>query len=192
MKRYHWLTGAVLGAFMSLGWVSTGWSLTAQDVAAHSTLTTITAKVVDVHHHSQKLTLEGPQGNQWMVKVDGKVKNFKNIKKGDEVKVQYYDSIAWEILKKQSGETPSKAVVDVKETAPPGGKPGADEVEVTKINAIVEKIDKANSSVTLKGPEKSITFKVKDAKALEAVKVGDQVAVTHTEAWAVSVEPAAK
>ena len=55
--------------------------------------------------------------------------------------------------------------------------------------ATVEAIDKTTQHVTLKGPEgNTVEVKVKNPKNLEGVKVGDEVAITYTEAMAISVE----
>ena len=48
-------------------------------------------------------------------------------------------------------------------------------------------------TATLKGPDgKTVTIKAQDPKNLEAVKVGDEVVITYTEALAISVEKAPK
>lgn len=53
----------------------------------------------------------------------------------------------------------------------------------------MEAIDPKKTFVTLKGPQgKVVDVKVRDPKNLENVKVGDQVAITYTEALAISVE----
>jgi hypothetical protein len=59
--------------------------------------------------------------------------------------------------------------------------------------ALIEKIDKKNQTVTLKGPEGRTTdVKVKRPQMLDQVKVGDEVVITYTEALAISVEKVVK
>ena len=61
------------------------------------------------------------------------------------------------------------------------------------ITASIEAIDREMSSVTLKGSEGNVkTVKVMDPKNLDKVKVGDRIAITYTEALAISVEEVKK
>jgi hypothetical protein len=78
-------------------------------------------------------------------------------------------------------------------TAKPGEKPAGMAAEQVTITATVEAIDAKKNYVTLKGPDgKTKEIKVKDPKNLVNVKVGDQVAITYTEALAIEVKPAKK
>jgi Cu/Ag efflux protein CusF len=80
--------------------------------------------------------------------------------------------------------------VTASQRAKKGEKPGAGVAEATTFTATIEGIDKANSKVTLKGPEGNTeTFKVRDPKKLDVVSVGDQVQITFTRALAISVKP---
>lgn len=78
-------------------------------------------------------------------------------------------------------------------TAKPGATPagvGAREVTVT---VSIEAIDTKRHTVTFKGPAGNLaTIKAENPKNLEKVKVGDRVAITYSEALAVSVEKAGK
>ena len=68
-------------------------------------------------------------------------------------------------------------------------KPSGEIANVQHLTATVEKINHATRVVTLKGPEGNVrTIKVGEGvKHLEQVKVGDQVVVRVTEAFALSV-----
>ena len=110
---------------------------------------------------------------------------------GDLVKVQYYESLAFEVTKPgQAGGAGATAGVA---SAKPGEKPAGIAAGQVTVTATVEAIDAKKNRVTLKGPEgKTQEIKVKDPKNLVNVKVGDQVVLTYTEALAISVEPAKK
>jgi hypothetical protein len=60
------------------------------------------------------------------------------------------------------------------------------------MTARVEDIDYKNRTVTLRVPQqKTVTLKVdKDVKRFNEVKKGDEIVVKHTEALAISVQPA--
>ncbi len=56
--------------------------------------------------------------------------------------------------------------------------------------ASVEAIDTAKNIVTLRGPEHTVTLKVKDPAMLKNVKKGDFVKASYTEAMAIRVDKA--
>src|SRR5262245_39755280 len=76
--------------------------------------------------------------------------------------------------------------------ATPGEKMvGRGAVQTVTVRGSVSAIDKDKSTVTLKGPKgKTITLDVKDPAKLEAIKVGDPVVATYTEAVAFKVQKA--
>jgi hypothetical protein len=62
----------------------------------------------------------------------------------------------------------------------------ANQVTVT---VTIEDISPKKTYVTVKGPDgKSVDIKVMDPKNLEKVKVGDQVAITYTQAFAIALD----
>jgi hypothetical protein len=155
-----------------------------------SDMVTTTATVQDINKTKRTVTLKGEDGKTVEVKAGPNVQNFDQIKKGDQVKMAYYESAAISIRK--PGDPP--AATGEKDTvlAPEaGGKPGKTEIKTVQTAATVEKIDPAKREVTLKGPEgQSKTIKVKeDVKGFDRLQKGDQVVVRHTEAFAVKVEP---
>jgi hypothetical protein len=57
------------------------------------------------------------------------------------------------------------------------------------VTGTISAIDKKAKTVTLKGPSgETETLKVEDPKNLAAVKVGDMVDITYTQALAVSLD----
>jgi len=143
-----------------------------------------------VDQAKRTVTLKGEDGKTFTAKVGDDVKNFDQIKKGDQVKAAYYESAAISIRK--PGEPP--AATGEKETvlAPGGeGKPGKAKIKTVQAAATIENIDAAKREVTLKGPEgKSKKIKVgEDVKNFDSLQKGDQVVVRYTEALAIKVEP---
>ena len=153
----------------------------------------VTAKVKSIDYDSRHVELEGPTGNLVMVKASEDVKNFKQIKKGDDVVVKYNESLVWFIRKKGEKVTPTKTVSTEASTAPMGAKPALDKSKTIDMVATIQEIDNKTPAVTLKGPEgRVVTIKVRDPKNLEGVKVGDQVDISYSESVAVNVEKAKK
>ena len=154
--------------------------------------TTVTATVLSVDLTKRLVTLKGPDGDVVTVHADERVKNLPQVKKGDQVAVTYYESVAYEVLKPGEAKPGVASAGDVV-TAQPGQKPAAAGAQVTTVTATISAIDKKNQRVTLRGPEgNTVSVKVQDPTRLDKVKVGDLVQITYTEAVAVSVEPAAK
>lgn len=156
---------------------------------AESTVT-VTAIVQSVDVKNRLVTLKGPDGQVATVHVDERVKNLPQVKKGDQVTVTYYESIAYDVLKPGEAK-PGVATAGDVVTAPAGQKPGGAGAQVTTVTATISAIDKKTQHVTLRGPDgNTVSVKVKDPTRLDKVKVGDLVQITYTEAVAVSVDPA--
>ena len=150
-------------------------------------VTTVKATVEAIDLQNRIVTLKGPKGNVFDLKVDERAKNLPQLKVGDVVVAKYYESIAFKVMTPgpSEGVKTSEAVV----TAKPGEKPGGTVARQVTVTATVQDISPKKTYVTLKGPEgKTVDVRVRDPKNLENVKVGDQVIITYTEGVAISVE----
>ena len=135
--------------------------------------------------------MKGPQGREVAVVAGPEVKNFANMKVGDQVRVKYLEALTLE-LKKGGGMVVSRVDKDAAAGAKPGSRPaGIGGREVTVVADVVA-VDTANQRVTLKGPNRTVDLKIRDPKQLAMIAKGDQVEAVYTEAIAVAVEPAAK
>jgi Cu/Ag efflux protein CusF len=153
---------------------------------------TVTAKVEALDLATRHVTLRGPEGRTISFRVDESAVNLPQVKVGDEVKVEYVESIVVDV-KKPDGSKPDASVTTAVSAAEPGQKPGATADRRVTISATVVAIDRATNQVTLKGPEGNLTvLPVRDPKKLEGVNVGDLLVVTYTEAIAIKVEPPTK
>lgn len=133
------------------------------------------------------VTLKGPKGKIFDIKAGDEVVNLPQVKVGDKVMVDYYQSVAIKVMAPGTapgGIQESRAI----DRAKPGEKPGGVIQEQVTVTGNVESIDENKKFVTLKGPGgKTLDIKVEDPRNLENVKVGDDVVLTVTEAIAVSV-----
>jgi Cu/Ag efflux protein CusF len=151
----------------------------------------ITATVQAIDLPKRVVTLKGEKGNVFDLKVGEEAKNLPQVKVGDLVTVQYYESLAFEVTK--PGQAVGAGAATTVASAKPGEKPAGMAAGQVTVTATVEAIDAKTNHVTLKGPEgKTQEIKVKDPNNLKNVKVGDQVTFVYTEALAISVEPAKK
>ena len=158
------------------------------DTIKRTDLVTAQATVVKVDKKDRMVTLRAHDGQEFTVHADERVKNFAQIHKGDEVNATYYQAIAARLVKKGKA-TPGIVTGEGIETAKPGEMPAATGARRVQVTATVTKVDRDKSEVTLKGPRgRSVVVAVKDPDVLKAVKKGDLVEVTYTEALAISVE----
>ena len=150
-----------------------------------------TATVTAVDKATRLITLQGQDGNSFVVQAGPEVKNFDQIKSGDLVVVQYVQALTLE-LKKGGGQIRERTERESMSSAAPGAQPGAAAVRTVTAIADVIAVDAATQTVRLKGPKRTVDLKVKDPEQFKLIKVGDQVEATFTEAVALAVEPAPK
>ena len=160
-------------------------------VAAGASVATVSAKVVAIDKDKRLVTLQGPLGNQFRVVAGKEVRNFDQIKVGDELVVTHVEAVTLE-LKKGGDGIRERVESQGAARAPAGSKPGMAEVNRVSVVANVVAVNTRAQTVTLRGVEHTVDLRVPDKNQLKLIKVGDQVQATYTEAVAVSMEPAAK
>jgi hypothetical protein len=149
----------------------------------------LTASVEAIDYGKRTVALKGPRGNVVVLKAGPEVKNFNQVKIGDRVTANYFESTA--IFVRKPNEPPFAEEVSAVQLAAPGERPGVSAVETVEVTALVEEIDYKNRTVTLRGPQRTATLKVdKNVKRFDEVKKGDELVVRHTEAMAITVQPA--
>lgn len=159
------------------------------DRVERSNTVSVTAVVEAIDHETRAVTLRGPDGASSTIQVDEAVTNLAQVRKGDVVKVEYYESLAFQLRQPGEAKVGEAAMVEGAETAPPGQRPAGVGARAVTVVTMVEAIDKAKGTLTLKGPEgKSETIKAQNPANLDKVKVGDTLEVTYTQAVAIAVE----
>ena len=148
----------------------------------------MTAKVVAIDKVDRILTLMDPEGNIVDLEVGKEARNFNQIKVGDKLKAEYYESVAIYIGK--PGTQPDAAAGLVAGRSAKGEKPGAVIVEVVDVSATVKSINKSKRKIKLKMPGgKTVKTKVDPSiKEFESLKKGDTIHIRLTEAMAISIE----
>lgn len=194
MSKTPFLLAAVLGSFAFPAVAqqpATGGAVTMSEPGKAGMVSVVkaSAKVTAIHKANRVLTLKPAKGEAFDVEAGPEVKNFAQIKVGDEVVVAYFESLTLELKKKGSSvteRTDTEGAVGAKLGERPAGAVGR---QVT-VTANVTAVDPVAKTITLKGPKHSLTLPVKNQDQFKVVKVGDQVEAVYTEAVAVSVEPA--
>jgi Cu/Ag efflux protein CusF len=117
------------------------------------------------------------------------VKNLAQVSKGDIVTIEYAQAVLVG-LEKSKSTVRERVVTEGKQGAPKGQMPAGIVVRDVAVVASVEAVDAKKGFVTLRGPEHTVTMKVRDPAMLKDVKTGDMVKASYTEAMAVRVEKA--
>lgn len=140
---------------------------------------------------TRDVTLKTDKGEEISFVAGEDVKRLADLKVGDAVEIQYYESLALS-LQKVEGGSPSATDTTSEMRAEPTELPGGIKTTQTTLTAKITAIDAKEGTATLVGPKgRSVTVEV-EADVLAKVKVGDLVSVVYTQAVAASVSRAAK
>ena len=153
-----------------------------------------TALVLAVNHKTRMVTLKMENGKKAIFKASPEIKRLNEVKKGDTVRAQVYQSLALEVREPTAEETKNPTTVLL--AAERGGMDSPPEVAAAGVIHTIVKVVAINSqeeTVRVQLPSgKKHTVRAKDPKNLDLIKVGDTIAITYTEALAVSLEPLKK
>jgi Cu/Ag efflux protein CusF len=148
---------------------------------------TLTGTVEAVDLANRVVTIKGSNGRTIDLKVGEEAKNLDQVKVADKVVAKYYESIAFRM--KKPGEAEGVTAEQAVGAAKPGELPAAVLANQVTVTATVADISPKKTYVTLKGPEgKTVDVKVRDPQNLKKVKVGDQVVITYTQAFAIALD----
>lgn len=147
------------------------------DAAGQASAVTIAATVTAVDAKNRVVTLKGDAGNEFGVHVDKSV-NLSKIQSGDTVDATYVRSMALDF---QTGD----GIRMAKKTI---AADGADAMKRTTVISNVWAIDQAHGDVTVLGPFGHLNaVHLKNPAELNGVKVGDQMKITYTQAFATAL-----
>ncbi|HCW18975.1 MULTISPECIES: hypothetical protein [Achromobacter] len=176
------LTGLLLGTLAM--------PLAASARVVGAALTTASGKVTAVDPATRTITLQGANGNTVDVLAGPEVRNFQQIKPGDTLTLDYYESVAVDVRPAGSG-APEVVTETAANRSAKGAKPGGAMGRQTTITAAIWHINKSANLVTLKGPQGGMrTIQVKDPAMqarLQQLKEGDLVDFTITQAVAAAI-----
>ena len=150
----------------------------------------VTATVAAIDVPGRLVTLRGADGKLFTVEAGEEVRNLPQVEVGDRVVVRYFEAIAAQVA--EPGQEASASATATR--APLGAMPGAGLAQEVTGTVKITALDLANHTVSFTDPEGlAQTITVQDPKRrdfIKTLKVGDDVAITYTEALAITVEPA--
>jgi len=164
----------------------------APEVLSGSSLVKATLTIEDGDKPNRLITLKGPAGRMVTVHADARVKNFDQLKKGDQVAVAYYEGVAIDVVP-PGQEDPKPSVTTKKASAEKGATPAGGVARQTSKTVEILSIDKYKKAISFRdadGRWREISMnKPELGHFLTDLKEGDKVQVTYTEALAIAVEP---
>jgi hypothetical protein len=146
-----------------------------------------TAQVIGIDRVDRTLVLLGPEGEVIAVEAGYGVRNFDQIRIGDEIEATYYESVAISI--ERAGGELSESDVLVAARVPEGASPGAVVVETVEVSAEIMSIDRSTRELRLKLPDgRKVKTRVHEGVEIyNDLRVRDLIHVRYTEAVAVTL-----
>ncbi|MDG0816872.1 hypothetical protein [Bdellovibrio svalbardensis] len=151
----------------------------------------VEAEVVSVNKKTREIKLKSSDGEVTSMIAGDEVKNFAQIKKGDRLKVRYFESLMLELKKGGAAPVAVTETSDISR-ASMGQKPGGMASAKVTARGTVMSLDAKTQSVTVKGPQRSVVLHVAKKDIFDKIKKGDQIEATYSEALAISVESVKK
>ncbi len=154
---------------------------------AYGTVVTAHGKIAKVDKARKQVTLQLPGGQQVTLDVRNPY-NLNAAKVGEPFVARYYEVVT--IRKKKPGESiPSASLKGGIATAKPGSIPGAVSEMHVSLLVIVNAIDEAHGTVTVKAPDGTVeTVKARNPQNLKRIKVGDELVVSISRAVGIALE----
>lgn len=146
----------------------------------------VSARVTAIDAANRKVTLLGPNGDTFTVKLGPEAVNFDQIRVGDLVNATVTEELV--IYLDEEGTSAPDGAEGVVALAPKGAQPGGLMAETRQVTATVKSIDTTNRTATLLFEDGSTKiFPVRDDIDLSRRKPGEKVVFQVTEMIAISV-----
>ena len=180
-----------LGALIAAGCGHMPWSEKPPESAEVTQELTAKATVLAVDPKTRVITLRDQMsGGTSTVTAGPEVRNFAQIAPGDTVNVRYMESLAVAMAKPGEATAPSAQIVAGR--AKPGQMPGAMVGGQVTTTVRIELVDTKKNIVVFTPPGGGLravrVVRPEGKRFIQGLKEGDQVEITYTEAFAVSVE----
>jgi hypothetical protein len=150
----------------------------------------IEARVKAIDHEKRLVTLTDAAGGEATFYADEAVRNLPQVKVGDRLVGRLVESLALEVREPTPEEAAEGAkVLEVAAVAEPGERPAG--VFARRITAVlvIEALDRAASTATLRGPSGAAqAVAVRDPATFDRVAVGDTVVATYSESLSLQVQ----
>jgi hypothetical protein len=152
----------------------------------------VRAKVVEIDAARRIVTLRGPKGNIASLEVPAEVKNFDQIRVGDDLVIRYAAGVLARLEPASGNGIRERVESSSAAAAPAGAMPGAAAARIVEVLATVEAVNRKDRTVTLRGVHRTAVVIAPEGVDIARVKVGDQVRAVFAESTVISVERPAR
>jgi hypothetical protein len=149
----------------------------------------VQAVIVGMEPATRTLTLKGTNGNIIPVVVRKEATNFESLKVGDRVDVLMKRAMLVQAIKASDKDSGLRKRVDTDVYAPASDGSGYGSVHQMEILATIQRIDRKNKTITLRGPWKTETLALTPEVAADNIKAGDTIRAIFISAMAIEVTP---
>ena len=149
-------------------------------------LVEVQATIQAIDQTTRVVKLRTKEGKDLEVTAGPQVKRLAELRVGDEVTIQFYESLTLSLAKVPGG-TPARAEVASEARNPETELPGGVKLRQTTVQAKVTAVDVEHGEVTVETPSGESVILEVDPEVAKKVTVGDMVDAVYTEALAVSV-----
>lgn len=150
---------------------------------------TAVATVEAVDMNTREISLREADGSVTTLIAGDDVRNLEQLEKGDRVAVEHKIGIIMQLSPAPGGVVERRDRLEM-ERAEPGQKPGGVVRKIVEATAEVVAVDRDARTLTLRGPQRTLTLPVAEDIDLDAIKVGDEVEAIYQESVAIRVTPA--
>jgi hypothetical protein len=152
----------------------------------------VTATVESINPSTRVVGLNSADG-LFYVEVGPEVRNFGQIRVGDQVNVAYYEAVAAQLKPRDEATAAPQETVEAYR-APLGSRPGAAVGHTISTTVKIQSVDTSFNTVTFQKQDGSVhTVAVNSPQGqafLKSLHPGDEVDIAYTEAVAVAVTAA--
>lgn len=173
----------VLTAALALAWINLAplaQADTTTPVAGAASISEISGEVVAIDPTTRLMTLKTADGTFEVMTVPAEVERIDQIKIGNKVEITETEAVLVDIEKgKDAGSMGVIPERTVERDPSAGSKPAGTITDKLTLYGKVESVDKAKSEVTVRGPNRTVTLRVKDPALLDDLAPGDGVVATY-------------
>jgi Cu/Ag efflux protein CusF len=168
-------------------WLAATWSVAAQQPVTKAASTTASATIQAIDQTRRTVTLRNEKGEEDTYSVSPAMARFNELKVGQKVRMTYYESMVFQVLK--PGQTANPASYDAALNRAKSALPAGSIATQEKTTVTVKAVDMAVPSITVTTADgRTITRKIDERKNLEGVKAGDRIDITYTQALLTAIE----
>jgi hypothetical protein len=157
-------------------------------VAGVATTMELSGEVVAINRDTRLMTLKTADGTFEVIRIPDEVKRIDKIDIGNKVSITETEAVLVDIEKGRDAGAMGAIPETKVEPEPGASKPAGTIVDKLTLYGKVEAVDKAASTVTVRGPDQTVVLNVEDKALLDDLAPGDGVIARYVRVITGKVE----